>query len=158
MDSKVPLPTDNVFKFYALFGLVIIIFGLYSILYVNKSANELISKSLLSVEAIEMIEKPSDYQKAELAILKKKKEVAIADRDIFIKFLGGLIGVGLMLAIYGFHRWHTIIQPMQDNLVKLTIEKLKLEIQSEKNIIDSKNSQAAKLRQTETGEVDRGGK
>ena len=42
MLNRVPLPTDNIFKFYALFGLLLVMFGIGSTLYVSKSTNDLV--------------------------------------------------------------------------------------------------------------------
>lgn len=52
MESRVPLPTDNIFKFYALFGLLLTIFSAGSVLYVNKSTNDLAFEIAVEYETL----------------------------------------------------------------------------------------------------------
>ncbi len=51
MESKIPIPTDNIYKFYALFGLVILISCIAAFLYVYSSTNELIFKKAIEYQS-----------------------------------------------------------------------------------------------------------
>jgi hypothetical protein len=128
MQNRIPLPTDNIYKFYALFGLILFIFGFSSMIFLNKSTNDLVYKTVISVEALESIDKRSPIQEAELAIIKKKQKIALSDKQFFLYCIGCLIGGALLLMYYGFHRWHTKIQPLQDELTELTVKKLRNEL------------------------------
>ncbi len=57
MDSRIPLPTDNIFKLYALFGLLLLIFSIASALYVNKSTNDLIFETAVNYETLKEAKK-----------------------------------------------------------------------------------------------------
>ena len=133
MQSKIPLPTDNIFKFYALFGLVLVIFGFSAIIYLNKTTNDLIFDTVLKIEVLESSTDLSSVQETELIILERKQEIAITDKDGFV-FLGAfLIGIGVVLMVIGFYHWHTKIQPLQDKILELTIKKLEQELSTSNN-------------------------
>jgi hypothetical protein len=72
LQSRIPLPTDNIFKFYALFGLLLTIFGFASVLYLNKTTNELIYQSAIDVAELEAIIKKSPVQIAKLDVITKR--------------------------------------------------------------------------------------
>lgn len=40
-----------------------------------------------------------------------------------------MIGIGTIMLIYGFQRWHTLVQPVQDEVAELTLEKLRYEVE-----------------------------
>ena len=42
MEDKIPIPTDNIYKFYALFGLVLFIFCAGSFIFVQEKTNDLL--------------------------------------------------------------------------------------------------------------------
>lgn len=127
MRSNIPLPTDNIYKFYALFGLLLFITVVASTLYVSKSTNELIFASAIEIEAVNALEKPSLIEKTKKEIAEKRVELAISDKNFFIKALGGMAGIACMFMGYGFFKWHNEVQPMQDKLLKLQIEKAERE-------------------------------
>lgn len=128
MQNIIPLPTDNIYKFYALFGLILFIFGFSTLIYINKSTNDLVFKTIISVEVIESITNRSPVQEAELAVLKRKQEIALSDKQFYLYCIGSLMGFSVLLMYFGFHRWQTKIQPLQDELTELTIKKLKNEL------------------------------
>ena len=128
VQNRVPLPTDNIYKFYALFGLILFIFSFSSVIYLNKTTNELVFKTVVSVEALESTEKRSPVQEAELVIFKRQQEIALSDKNFFLYLIGFLAGFSVLLMYFGFHHWHTKIQPLQDELTELTVKKLKRDL------------------------------
>lgn len=72
MQSRIPLPTDNIYKFYALFGLLIIIFGFGSIVYINKTTNELVYKSMVDLAGLKSIKTKSASESAQQKVVEKK--------------------------------------------------------------------------------------
>lgn len=128
MENKIPIPTDNIFKFYALFGLMLFIFGTGSIVYVTRSTNELVFRSVTELVELGQAEKPSPVDAAKRQMIEKRLEVAAADRKFFQYALGGLVGIGFVLMCCGFQAWHTKVQPMQDEAARLQLEKLRHEI------------------------------
>jgi len=90
MENNIPVPTDNIFKFYALFGLLLFIFSLGASLYTTSTTNELILGSIPELEGLKQIEKPSRVEEAKIAVIDKKLEVAKSNRKFFSYVLGGL--------------------------------------------------------------------
>ena len=134
MIDRVPVPTDNLYKFYALFSLATLIFSLWGLLYLQRSTNDLLFDAIPRIEALKSEPSRSAEQNASLVILQKKYEVAVSDRRVLNGVLYGLFAVSLAVAIYGFSAWHSKIQPQSDamariqlELAQLQVEKLKLE-------------------------------
>jgi hypothetical protein len=130
MENKIPLPTDNIYKFYAFFGLLTFIFCIGGTLYLSKSTNELIFASSIEYETIKAIEKPTPVEIAKQKAIEKKIEIAISDKEFLLNALSGLIGGSVLLMYYGFHKWHLEIQPIQDETARLQLEKLRHEVLS----------------------------
>ncbi|MES1190468.1 MAG: hypothetical protein ABUS47_05235 [Steroidobacter sp.] len=128
MESRIPLPTDNIYKFCALFGLLLTVFSIGSMIYVNRSTNELVFSSIVELKQLETLKQSSVIEQTKLDMLTKQLEIAQADKKVFQKALSALVGVAFWLAVYGFWKWHFYIQPMQDELLKLQIKKLKAEL------------------------------
>jgi len=133
MENKIPIPTDNIFKFYALFGLLLFIFSASSIIYVTRSANELVFQSVVEVEAIKQIQNPSPVDKAKLQILEKRLEISASDKIFYIKGIGAITGISVVLMIWGFTKWHRDVQPIQDEMAQLQLEKLRHEVKQLKH-------------------------
>lgn len=125
--DKIPLPTDNIFKFYALFGLLLFVFAIGGVIAVQRSTNDYLYRSLLDIEAVSAIEKPSSSDLLKKQLLERLVDVAKSDKEFFNNALSGLAAAGLVLMSFGFLRWHTKIQPLQDEMLRLQIEKLRRE-------------------------------
>ncbi len=128
MESRVPLPTDNIYKFYALFGLLLLIFGIASTLYVNKSSNDLVFEVGVEYELLNANPVREVSEEARFQLLKKKLEVSKSNKLFFLSSLGVLIGIGVSMMGYGFKKWHMEIQPIQDEMAKLNLKKLRREV------------------------------
>ncbi|MEA5240873.1 hypothetical protein [Vibrio parahaemolyticus] len=130
MHTSIPLPTDNIYKFYALFGLMLFIFSVASFLYLAQSS----INQALDISAAYLA---LDYDLTDIELLpqiqvlenKLKAEQMIATPIIY--GLAFLIIVSVIMIVYGFTKWHTVIQPLQDHLVQLNIKKLEKEIGKE---------------------------
>ncbi len=128
MENKIPLPTDSIYKFYALFGLLLFIFSLGATIYVSRSTNDLVFSSAVEYETLKSIEKPTTAEVTKRQGIEKRLEIALADKKFFLYALGALAGLGMVAMIYGFTKWHRDIQPVQDETAKLQLEKLRLEV------------------------------
>ncbi len=133
MESRVPLPTDNIFKFYALFGLLLAVFGVGSVIYVNKSTNDLAFEIAVEYETLKANPERSVSQEARFQVLDKKLEIAVQDKGTFIWCLSFLIAAGVYMMGYGFWKWHTEVQPIQDEIARLTLKKLSHEMDERTN-------------------------
>ena len=127
MQNKVPLPTDNVYKFFALFGLILLIFSLGATIYITKEANV----QLIDI-AIQLDNANSNsFSDETKSVIEGYRDVIISDRDGFNGLLVGLAIFGTFLGLFGFSIWMFRIQPQQDKLVTFQLEKYKYEIDIE---------------------------
>lgn len=132
MESRIPIPTDNIYKFYALFGLALFITAIAIQVSVVKSTNELAFSIGPELKALEVLEKPSPVEITKKELLKRQLEIAVADRDEFKELAHYLTVFGAILMGLGFGMWQYSVQPKQDELLDLQIEKAKLELNQTK--------------------------
>jgi len=128
MESRIPLPTDNIFKFYALFGLLLIVFSVGAAVYVNQDTNNLVFKIAVEYETLKADPARSISEETRFQILERKMEIAKQNKDTFLYSLGALFAVGGLMAFYGFKKWHTEIQPIQDEMARLNLRKLRQDV------------------------------
>ncbi|MCK8078264.1 hypothetical protein MSG34_19050 [Vibrio sp. 1CM2L] len=133
MESRIPLPTDNIYKFYALFGLLLVVFASGALLFVNQSSNNLIYE--LTVDHRKLSNTPEQArsleEEARLQIIESKLQVSSSNKNFFIACISVIITIGSVMVGYGFRTWHTVIQPLQDEISRLNIKKLKQEVGEE---------------------------
>jgi hypothetical protein len=132
MESRIPLPTDNIYKFYALFGLLLLIFGLSATIYTTKSTNEFMVTAVVDLEELKSIVLPSIRETARRQILQRQIEVAKSDKEFFRWASSGVGGIGLALMIFGFKKWHVEVQPTLDEIAQLQLLKLRYEVDQQK--------------------------
>lgn len=123
MDSKIPLPTDNIYKFYALFGLVLLIASMSAFLYLHKTTNELVFEAAITIEEVTTKDKPTNVDTKRKELMEKRVALAVEDRNFFNQILSGIFGVAFCLIGYGFWCWQMEVQPKQDRLLELQIKK-----------------------------------
>ena len=128
MLPKVTVPTDNIYKFYALFGLVLLIFSLSSLIYTNQSRNDAIFKIIIEQETLNAVIQPNTTQQVTSAVLARKLEIIKSDKWFYLISISILACIAGYLIYYGFTKWHNKIQPLQDELIELSIKKLKKEL------------------------------
>ena len=139
MENKIPIPTDNIFKFYALFGLLLFIFSASSIIYVVHSTNELLFQATIEIDNIKQIPNPSLVDTAKMQIFQKRLAITTADKNFYLHAIGVIFAGGVMLMIYGFTKWHKDVQPVQDEMIQLQLEKLRHEVKQLKHHSSSDN-------------------
>ena len=128
MTPSLPVPTDNIYKFAALFGLALVVSGIFAFSAVYTSSLE---KKIKYTEAMIELEAKTTRTKLEddtLAFNRRLVEITQSNEKTANYGLGGLIGLGLVLSVYGAVRWHQVIQPRDDEIAKLQKEKLEAEI------------------------------
>lgn len=136
MLDRVPVPTDNIYKFIALFSLVVLVFSSWQIISVTTASNAIVIKNYPEIVELQSLEVRTSAQEAKLAVLEREKEVIIKDRKLFVNILSWVIAFAFFGIIYGFWVWRREIQPMVDaqnkaqlELLHLQVEKLRLENQ-----------------------------
>lgn len=117
MQPNVPIPTESLYKFAALFGLALIITAIIGWLYMHRSLNEevtTLAREYVTLEA-------SDSKSPMLPILQRRIDVAGSDRDIYSFGLGVVLVTAGLLSAWGFGRWRQKIQPLHDRLLELQV-------------------------------------
>jgi hypothetical protein len=128
MENRIPIPTDNIYKFYALFGLLVFIFALGSTIYVSGLTNDFLFTAIVDVEGLKAIEKPTSVELAKRKTLERRIEIAISNKDFYIRALGVIGGIAVISMFFGFSKWHRTVQPIQDEITRLQLEKLRREV------------------------------
>ncbi|KKD60181.1 hypothetical protein RN22_12735 [Grimontia sp. AD028] len=135
MESRIPLPTDNIYKFYALFGLLLVIFGLGAFLYVNQSTNNLMYEVIVEHQTLKNIpdQVRTVQEETRFQVLDNKIRIGKQNENFFNSCIAFIIAAGIWMIVFGFKTWHTIIQPLQDEITRLNIKKLKQEVGEEED-------------------------
>ncbi|MFT5781180.1 MAG: hypothetical protein ACI9EB_000541 [Pseudomonas sp.] len=130
MESKIPLPTDNIYKFVALFSLILLISSFGAIIVATNSANAVVFEHWVELETLQAQEKLSVEQTSRLKALERKIEVTISDKKTFIQLSGAGAAFGLFGIIFGFGYWHKKIQPLADQMAVTQLELARLQLLS----------------------------
>ena len=129
MENHIPLPTDSLYKFCALFGiLIVIVFGGASI-YLNTKTNATLIELAIDYETLKSIEERTKVQETEFKLVERQIEIAVSDKNAFMYFISAFIVLGLFLLVYGFSKCYKIVQPIQDETARLNLEKLRNEVE-----------------------------
>lgn len=136
MESRIPLPTDNLFKFIALFAMFVFVSSFVTMLYQTEKTNELIFTTYVEQAALSDKEKPTASDEARKLMLEKRLDLALSDKLFFRWLLAGVAAIAFWSAVYGFFRWHRHVQPMLDeaqriqiDIAKLNLIKLQIEVE-----------------------------
>jgi len=121
MNLPMSVPTDNVYKFVAIFGLVMVIASFLASIQQGVSTNEEVFSSAPEIAKLEASKNLDPYDKAKLEILHRKLEIALSDRK-FLTWGGGIFGgMGLGISVLGFVAWYKKVQRHQDRLLELQV-------------------------------------
>lgn len=138
MESKIPLPTDNIYKFVALFSLFLLISSVGAIIFATNSANAIVFEHWVELETLQAQEKLSVEQASRLKALERKVEVTVSDKKTFTQLSGAGIGLGLVGIFLGFGYWHRRIQPLADQMAVTQLELARLQLLSLKADLKAK--------------------
>jgi hypothetical protein len=130
MEPTVPIATDNIYKFYALFGLVMLIFSGVAFVYAYTQHYEAVYKDWIALETLRAKSESmlSTEEMVRKRVLERKIKIDRGNRNTYIRISGCIAGIGLLLIGFGFYHWQTKVQPKQDQLLDLQLEKLRREI------------------------------
>ncbi len=137
MNSRIPLPTDNIYKFYALFGLLLLITTVLLFLFIYSSFQERSHERYVELKIFSSLEHLSVEQEARKEVLEAKEGIDKSDKAFYLKAISIFAAVSIILIIFGFIRWHTKVQPIQDEIAKKELEKISLEIKALKKCINN---------------------
>lgn len=129
MESKIPIPTDNINKFYALFGLILFITSVLGVALVSSTTNEKIYQLIRDYHAIQT-DNAEQVESPLAGVIEKLIEIQGSNKRFFLNVLHLTIIGSIWLMWHGFRQWRDVIQPKQDELLDLQILKLKQEVKS----------------------------
>lgn len=128
MTPSLPIATDNIYKFTCLFGLALIVVGIFSFVSVYSTSLE---QSVKYTEIVIQLEAKDQRNKADndlLELHKKLLDLTSSNRSAGMKFVSFVIGVGAALSLWGAYLWYRKIQVRDDKLAQLQLEKIELEV------------------------------
>ncbi len=134
MEHLIPLPTDNLYKFCALFGLLLFMFSIGGQLYVVDSTNSLVFETGVEYVTLASTDNRTVQEEARFSLMERKLEIARSDRRTAMVALSGVLALGMWMIGYGFRKWFKVIQPIQDEMARLTLKKLRVELGEEESI------------------------
>ncbi|MGO8989285.1 MAG: hypothetical protein ACLQGU_14740 [bacterium] len=108
------LPTDNLYKFMALSGIILIISSFY-IVWKHSDRSQQLLRELNASLAVENTN--SDNRRSDLSDLKLKSEelkFILKEKPWYMTFLLISQFMGLVLSIVGFRLWYLRVQKYQD--------------------------------------------
>lgn len=119
MNPNIPIPTDNIYKFYALFGLTFFIVCSICFTQIYKDHREGI------LHRIDQYDNARNKDEQQVIVNVMKSD----HKDFVVIKYGVIFGllVGAAAMAYGFSRWHEV-QKAQDELTKLQLRKLTLDL------------------------------
>lgn len=121
MNLPVSVPTDNMYKFAAIFGLVMVIASFWGVITQASLTNDIVFVSAPEIASLEANQSPTPSEKAKLDVLKKRKEAAIEDRKGIDDLCSKMAGLGTAVSLVGFFFWYWKIQRHQDRLLSLQV-------------------------------------
>lgn len=130
MPHKVPIPTDNIYKFYALFGLALLLACLLAFVSVYNTHLDRAFDVYQELETLKKVAQPNQAQKVRLEVLERMSEILPANKEFYMSVISATIGLCITLIGFGFYQWQFKVQPLQDKLLAKQIEKVELEIKA----------------------------
>lgn len=128
MQPSLPIPTDNIYKFSCLFGLVLIVSAIFA--FVTSYSSSL-DRTVKYSEVVIPLEAKAERSKSEenlLAMNRKLIEVTKSNEKAANWAIGVLLAIGLGLSVYGARKWHEVIQDRDNQMAELQLRKLASEV------------------------------
>lgn len=128
MQPSLPVPTDNIYKFSCLFGLVLIVSGIFAFV---TSYTASLDRKVKYFEVILPLEAKSERTKAEESLLEMNKKLVDVTKsnelaaDVLIAVV---LVAGSTLSIFGASKWHLVYQRRDDEIADLQRRKLLAEV------------------------------
>src|SRR6266566_2278755 len=116
MESRIPIATDNIYKFYALFGLFVFISSFVTFTYVYTYYYELSYKNAMELEVLNAKTDLSQEENIRKKILEARMKIDVSNKYAYTAILCAVGALGVLGIIYGFTQWHSKVQPKQDML------------------------------------------
>ncbi len=124
MNSRLSIPTDNIYKFYAIFGLAFCIGALTLFVFTYNTHLESSVSLTLELTKLESNNSEDNLIQAKKEMLQNLLKIGNSNKDLYMSIISLSFSLGLFVMAIGFYRWHYKIQPQLDRLVVLQIKQL----------------------------------
>lgn len=128
MTPRLSVPTDNIFKFFALFGTVMLISSFLAMIFVNDNTNMRLMEWADELASFQSDEVVSSYEETRTVMIERLIEIEADNKEVFIIVLNALMVIGSSLASIGFLKWYKDIQPMEDEYKELLIAQMRRDL------------------------------
>ncbi|SFW17971.1 hypothetical protein SAMN03159511_1137 [Pseudomonas sp. NFACC19-2] len=128
MENRIPLPTDSLYKFVALFSMSLVIGAFYLTFYASDSSNAVIYDNWSELASLESLKEPNAEQAARKQLLEKRIEVAVEDRKTFVNLAVFLAVIGTLGVYIGFAFWIRKQQKVADQMAQNQLELSRLQL------------------------------
>ncbi|MBG0843990.1 hypothetical protein H3222_02075 [Pseudomonas chengduensis] len=128
MENRIPLPTDSLYKFVALFSMSLVIGAFYLTFYASDSSNAVIYDNWSELASLESLKEPNTEQAARKQLLEKRIEVAVEDRKTFVNLAVFLAMIGTLGVYIGFAFWIRKQQKVADQMAQNQLELSRLQL------------------------------
>src|SRR5690554_2324500 len=128
MTPQIPVPTDNIYKFLATFGLVVMVASMTLMIVNTTTTNKIVWRTANAIYDLEVSDDP--LKEKRIKLLEAEISVADSNRTSGRWSLAIIFGLGFFACFEGFRRWLKYIQPIYDEILELQREKLRLEVSS----------------------------
>jgi hypothetical protein len=142
MEPSIPIPTDNAYKFAAFFGLAVLISSMVAIVYTYDKYFERGYTDFIELEVLKAKDILSADESVRKTALELKQKTDQANKRSLLNFLMACMGGSIALSLMGGVCWLGKVQPKQDELLNLQIEKMKCEIQVLDKQLERKKTEA----------------
>jgi hypothetical protein len=129
MTPSMPIATDNIYKFAALFGVAILISVILAVSYLQEKNGELAFNNLLELEVLKSKDTLSKEETVKRNLLEEKDKALTRHMKLIVRIFSISLWIGIFFLLWGGINWWRKVQPKQDELLNLQIEKTKREIQ-----------------------------
>lgn len=102
MDPKVPISTDNIYKFQATFGLVLIITGFVLLVVNGQYSNKIIFSTAEEWMNLDELSQQAEQREK---LYQRKIDITKSNRFLFNLAIGALLAMGCIVAGSGFLKW-----------------------------------------------------
>ena len=121
------IPTDNIYKFYALLGLALVISSMLAFVYVYDSHRAQVIEWSEEIRQLSYKKSHTEGESERIDNLQHLIDVEGSNKEFYMTVIGAVGGSGISIGIIGLVVWQFRVQPRSDRLLDLQIKSLELE-------------------------------
>lgn len=122
MLDKLPIPTDSLYKFIALTGVILFILPFILVVQVTNSSNETVVRTYFAIDSLHRDPELAKRDSARIVMLRRIRDVATSDRQFALSAAAVVATAGAFMMLYGFREWKRLIQRHSDQIAILEVK------------------------------------